>query len=243
MIDMDNFIDEAKRICRKYQIDLAIRLINDDNVKEKVMKQNNELIFNLSKIREVYGEDYFWYVLRDEMMPFLHFETERLIIRRVQKQDIEDLFAMVSYEPGCLDDGFEPFTKMDDAFDQYFEGLLNDKTRYVAELKISHQVIGIINMMKKNDRAIDYFEVGYAFNQHFWRQGYGYEAVSEMLSRAFIDLHIPMVTAGVFEWNEKSQKMLDKLGFKKEGVLHKAVLHERYGPVNLISYVKDFSDQ
>ena len=45
-----------------------------------------------------------------------------------------------------------------------------------------------------------------------------------------------MVTASVFEGNEKSMKMLEKLGFKYEGITHKAMYHCKEGAVNLVNY-------
>jgi len=51
-----------------------------------------------------------------------------------------------------------------------------------------------------------------------WGLGYGYEAAELALAFAFSELNLHRVTATVFSYNKRSQGLLEKLGFRREGV-------------------------
>ena len=50
-----------------------------------------------------------------------------------------------------------------------------------------------------------------------WGQGYGYEAAELALAFAFGELNLHRVTATVFNYNERSRALVEKLGFRLEG--------------------------
>jgi RimJ/RimL family protein N-acetyltransferase len=50
-----------------------------------------------------------------------------------------------------------------------------------------------------------------------WGRGYGYEAAELALAFAFHELNLHRVTATVFGYNERSQALIEKLGFRREG--------------------------
>jgi RimJ/RimL family protein N-acetyltransferase len=52
-----------------------------------------------------------------------------------------------------------------------------------------------------------------------WGKGYGPEALRLLLDYAFLDLNLRKITAGVFDFNDKSQKALEKCGFQLEARL------------------------
>ncbi len=93
---------------------------------------------------------------------------------------------------------------------------------------LSYFVFGIIH--KKNDcligctglHHVDYFhktaELGYWLGPRFWNHGYMTEAGKLVLNFAFRKLKLHRVSANVFTDNLGSQRVLEKLGFKKEGV-------------------------
>jgi RimJ/RimL family protein N-acetyltransferase len=51
-----------------------------------------------------------------------------------------------------------------------------------------------------------------------WGRGYGYEAAQLGLAFAFAELNLHRVQATVFSYNERSIALLEKLGFRREGV-------------------------
>ncbi len=66
-------------------------------------------------------------------------------------------------------------------------------------------------------------ELGYALGSSHWRRGYMIEALPALIGHAFGDLALRRLEADVDPRNEPSLRLLDKLGFKREGLLR-----ERY---------------
>lgn len=172
----------------------------------------------------------------DERLINLYLETDRLIIRRLNEEDINDEFELRSQRDTCLNNGYEPFDKMNDEFRMFFDSLLEEQTRYAIELKENNKMIGSIHLERKDDRAVLYYDMGYSISENYRRRGYAYEATTALMQYCFGELNIPLMTASTSYWNDKSMKLLDKLGFESEGIIRKAMNHEILGPVDMISF-------
>jgi len=70
--------------------------------------------------------------------------------------------------------------------------------------------------------SIDEFQgtttLGYWLGKEYWRQGIMSEALEKMLEFAFKRLKIRRIDVDVYTENEASNKLLEKFGFRKEGV-------------------------
>jgi RimJ/RimL family protein N-acetyltransferase len=66
-------------------------------------------------------------------------------------------------------------------------------------------------------------EIGFALKQARWGQGLGSEAVTAVVGFSFADFGLHRIEADVDPRNERSLKLLDRLGFRREGHLR-----ERY---------------
>src|SRR5262245_42597091 len=66
-------------------------------------------------------------------------------------------------------------------------------------------------------------EIGFALKQKRWGQGLGSEAASAVINFAFDDLGLHRIEADVDPRNERSLRLLERLGFRREGHLR-----ERY---------------
>ena len=86
-----------------------------------------------------------------------------------------------------------------------------DKERFVIELKWEHKVVGLIHLFQVDNCAVWAYEIGYT-----------YEAVSYVMQQCFDEVQREMMPASVFQRNEKSMRLLNKLGFVKEGITHEA---------------------
>lgn len=62
-------------------------------------------------------------------------------------------------------------------------------------------------------------EIGYSISEAYHGQGYGYEALQLMLRKVFYEAHLYRVEAKCSVENPASYKLLEKVGFTKEGVL------------------------
>ncbi|MFI5412682.1 MAG: GNAT family N-acetyltransferase [Candidatus Micrarchaeales archaeon] len=83
-------------------------------------------------------------------------------------------------------------------------------------------IVGLKNINVKNKKA----EVGFWIGQDFWKKGYGTESVSMIVEYGFSKLNLHKMEAMVFTFNEASVRILEKLGFMREGLLRDHVFHK-----------------
>lgn len=69
-------------------------------------------------------------------------------------------------------------------------------------------------------------EVGFLFNRANWGRGYAAEAMAAIISHAFGPLDLRRLWARFHAGNERSQVLLERLGFSYEGTLRGHVLRE-----------------
>ncbi len=110
--------------------------------------------------------------------------------------------------------GWEPHkTRSDSLF--AIHNFLQIKETYAICLKDSGSVIGSIGL--KFDvsviQNIGECELGFWIGKQYQRNGYAFEAASEVLRHAFIDLKTETVWCCYFEGNDKSKFLQEKLGF------------------------------
>ena len=84
------------------------------------------------------------------------------------------------------------------------------------EHKSTGQIIGVIGL-EGIDRRNRKVEIGYWLGKMYWNQGIASEAVKLALGYAFVTLRMKRVYAHVFPGNVASERLLCRLGFKREG--------------------------
>ena len=107
-------------------------------------------------------------------------ESERLILRRYNKEDIRDLFEYLSDKEVVK---YEPYKPL--SFDEAKENLewrIGTDEMIAVELKNSHKMIGNVYMGKREFQAL---EIGYVFNRNYWGNGYAAESCKALIQQAF----------------------------------------------------------
>lgn len=226
-----------------FGIPLTIKTICDtDGCKQHTITENGKYVITLNAdaISESEYESHAGYFVRRILLPQLKLETERLLLRRYHPQDAEQCFAFLSNEQDAYMDCSKAFTKMNEEYQELMDLFAQRESQYMIVLKESGEVIGTINVFADDSRAVDAMEIGYSIAHAHQRKGYAYEALSALLGLLQNDLCLEMVTAGILPENTASEKLLQKLGFQREGLRHKAVWHDGLGkPVDLIYYYRD----
>lgn len=139
-------------------------------------------------------------------------ETERLTLRLFQESDIDDFYEYMKLESTAKYEDFQPCT--------YEECVASIKRRqemdnvYAVILKENNKLIGDINYSEEDE---DTYEIGYDFNESFWGHGYAAESCKEVLRHLFETVGARRVIAQCNDDNERSARLLEKLGFRKEG--------------------------
>ena len=106
----------------------------------------------------------------------------------------------------------------------------------MLELKGEGRVIGTLHLFPDDRRAVKAMEMGYVIAPNFRRRGYAGEAVKAAIDHLFQETDIELVTAGASVCNNPSIAMLEKLGFTREGTVHKGFYIPDRGTVDLVSF-------
>lgn len=148
--------------------------------------------------------------------------TDRLVIRPLQDDDAQDLFQIFSDPEVMRYWSSKPWTSLEQAH----EKITLDRTALESgeslilgvERKQDHRLIGTCSLFEMNwqcRRA----EIGYVLKSSEWGQGYMNEALHALLDFGFQDMNLHRVEADIDPRNEASERILQKLGFTKEGLL------------------------
>lgn len=167
-------------------------------------------------------------------------ETERLLLRPFRASDAGDCFAFLSDRETCyLDGGYEPFSVMDEEYALLMEKFAAQEGRYMVERKKDGRVIGTIHLFPDDRRAVETMEIGYVVAPDCRRRGYAREAVSAVIAHLLRDTDVQLVTAGAAVCNIPSIAMLEKLGFIREGIVHKGFFIPGQGAVDMVSFYRE----
>ena len=88
-------------------------------------------------------------------------------------------------------------------------------------LRATGEVIGRVALKGVHPRTRQ-AEVAYWFDPNYWGQGFASEAVYSLCRAGFQQLALHRIEAGVFEFNQRSIALLERIGFKREGRFRKA---------------------
>ena len=170
------------------------------------------------------------------------FATERLILRRWEDSDAEDLFEYAKDPDVGPVAGWPTHQSVDESLD-VIRNVLSAAECYAICLKEDGKAIGTIELKLNGHTDMtdrdDECELGYWVGKPFWGRGIMPEAAREMLRHAFEDLGIQRVWYGYYEGNTKSKRVQEKCGFKYQWTTQDVdvpLMHEkRTGHVNLMT--------
>ena len=169
-------------------------------------------------------------------------ETERLILRRWEERDAEDLYKYAS-DPAVGPIAGWPAHQSLDESREVIKNVFNGKEAYAICLKEDNKAIGAIELKLNGHTDMtereDECELGYWLGKPFWGQGIMPEAAREMLRHAFEDIGMSKVWCGYYESNTKSKRVQEKVDFKyqwtTEGVDVPLMHEKRTGHVNAMT--------
>lgn len=230
-------------LCKRYDIAIAIYNTKTEDAPKYEVSINDDvhtIILNDAKIDRSMYDALLAYIVSGILLPRLVMRTKRLVIRRFCMDDAAACFAFMSDDQGMHLDGCKPFHAMDDEYWERMKLFEQREGQYVIVLQSTNEVVGTLNVFADDSRAVETKEIGYAISPKHQRNGYAFEAITAILNLLQKDLLLDMVVAGVLPENTPSIKLLEKLGFSREGVRHKALWHEGLDKaVDLVYYYID----
>jgi ribosomal-protein-alanine N-acetyltransferase len=149
-------------------------------------------------------------------------ETARLNIRRLNTGDADFIRRLLN-EPSFVHYIGDRGVRTDEDARRYIrEGPMASYAQHgfglsLVELKHSGKPAGICGLLKRE--SLDDVDLGFAFLPEFWHQGYALEAAAAVLADAG-DRGLERVLAITSPDNDASMRLLEKLGFRYERMMH-----------------------
>ena len=169
-------------------------------------------------------------------------ETKRLILRRFEESDAENLYEYAKDPDVGPIAGWPPHKSVAESLD-VIRNVLNSAEAYAVCLKSDGKAIGAIELKLNGHTDLserdDECELGFWLGKPFWGQGIMPEAAREILRHAFEDLGMQKVWCAYYDGNTKSKRVQEKCGFRYQWTTKDVdvpLMHEkRTGHVNLLT--------
>ena len=148
--------------------------------------------------------------------------TERCVLRRLVVEDAPALFSMLSDSELARFTPRKPLQRLGDAVDLIRSVGLDFATRRAVRwgvcLSEDGPIVATVGLHEW-DRFHRHVSIGFDVSRDHWGKGLGHEIVSAVVQFAFDHLYAHRVEAYVMRGNQNSERLLDSVGFQKEGEL------------------------
>ena len=154
----------------------------------------------------------------------IRIETERLIMRPFQEDDVERLFLLDSNPEVMKYVGVKPLTQKEQSAKiikmiqkQYAD---NGVGRLAVIEKESNLLIGwsFLKYLTDEINGIkNVYDLGYRFLPEFWGKGYATESAKASIEYGYKEMNLDKICAHAHSENVASNHTLKKLGFEEKG--------------------------
>jgi len=148
-------------------------------------------------------------------------ETPRLVLRKPREDDLEDVLDIFSDPEVTRYWSGRPWTGLDEARDWLTRVRENHASGTALALVLqdrdSGRVIGTCTVFQIHYTRRG--EIGYALDRTRWGRGLMHEALQALVRFAFQTMDLRRLEADIDPANTASRRSLERLGFKREGLM------------------------
>lgn len=165
-----------------------------------------------------------------ELTPVERFETDRLVVRRVRRDDAAALFhafgdsdeatRFLTWSPKSSVDEYQLF------LDEVALPAWEDHTGFHWVIEEDDSPFGMVSL----DPGAHGLELGYVLSPGQWGRGFMVEAATPVVAWALAEPDVYRVWATCDCENTASVRVLEKLSFEFEGTLRRWAVHPNIGP-------------
>ena len=160
--------------------------------------------------------------LSSSVLPAL--ETERLLLRQIEPDDIDAIFAYTNHSVFFETMGRPtPFSPEDTR--KWVAGFVDKPGLWCVVLKDENTIIGDCGFCQLHNRAAR-GEISYAIDPARWNNGYATEAAAAVIQFGFETLQLNRIQGMCNLKNTGSERVLQKTGMQYEGTLRHYIHHE-----------------
>jgi len=160
-------------------------------------------------------------------------ETDRLILRRITKDDAEVAFKnwtndskttrYVTWKPhGTVENTKKLFEMWENEYN------VPNTYRWVVKVKELGELIGTIDVVHKSIREKT-AEIGYCYGSKYWGNGYGTEALTKVTHYLLNEIGFELLYAKHMVDNPASGRVMEKSGMKYEATLRSRMIDQCTG--------------
>ncbi len=163
--------------------------------------------------------------------------TERLLLRPFAADDAEALYAACRHPELGDNAGWKPHADLDESRRVLAEVFLGQPTVWAVCDAAGGGLVGSVGLLPDPKRENPSVRMlGYWLDRAQWGKGLMSEAARAAVGYGFEQLGLPMITVCCYPRNERSRRLIERLGFRFEGELHAAVCDHRGQTLDLRSY-------
>ncbi len=169
--------------------------------------------------------------IRDKLATLSEFpvlESDCIRLRGVQESDIDGIFQLFSdpqvmryWSRGAMTEQGEAIAFANSLVDDFIK---RDALRWVIADLNSDQLIGTCALYELNPQHAR-AGLGYALMPKYWGKGLASEAATLAISYGFFELGLHRIEADTEPNNQRSNAVLERLGFSREGLLRQRFQH------------------
>ena len=152
----------------------------------------------------------------------MHLQTQRLILRRPNREDVDEYMEFVNSEFVQRYNAMTAVTR--EKAETQFANAPGDFSTIAMELKSTGKVIGMIYTDEDSLRyGVASREFSYFLREEEARKGYMKEALRALIAHFFEAEKLDCAAARCFAPNIASRQLLESLGFHLDGVVRQCV--------------------
>ncbi|MGN0710183.1 MAG: GNAT family N-acetyltransferase [Anaerovoracaceae bacterium] len=145
-------------------------------------------------------------------------ETGRLLLRPLAKSDAEEFYEYAKSDNVGPHAGWKPHESVEET-EKIIEEIFLPNESFAIIHKETGRLIGVIALEPDKRRPdIPSREIGYSLSEEFWGCGYMTEAAKAVIKYGFEELGLEVIAICTSLVNERSARVIEKCGFKFEGV-------------------------
>ena len=156
-------------------------------------------------------------------------ETESLILRKPERKDAKDIFRYASDREVARYVLWDPHRSIADSrrFVAWLRGRIRSgyPSSWVVTLRTDGTVIGTVGFVSYSVEH-RFAELGYSFSREYWNRGYATQSLQAVVDAAFRSLPLNRLEAQHDIRNPASGRVMQKCGFRQEGVLRGRILNK-----------------
>ncbi|TLS38197.1 GNAT family N-acetyltransferase [Pseudalkalibacillus caeni] len=160
--------------------------------------------------------------MEDIFSELLELDTDRMLLREINKEDAVDIFAYASDYDVAKETMWKQHETIEDSYDyiEHVKKSFEERKSITWGIvhKEDHKLIGACGFGVLNES--DHMgEIGYVLSKVYWGEGYAPEAVEAMIKYGFEEMGLNRIQARCSKTNPSSERVMQKVGMEYEGTL------------------------